>query len=119
MQFGHYLIDQDLVTPKQLVDALERQRRDQIPIGELAIAQGYLTYRDVARVLELRVDDRQSDFFGDVAVEFGLLSRAQVDELLLAQRETRRPVGEFLVEAGVIDASAMHSHLHEFRNCVV
>ncbi len=117
MQFGRFLIDSGAITAAQLVSALDRQRHDQIPIGELAIAKGYLAYRDVANVLALRVDDRRSsDFFGDVSVELGILSREQVDELIADQRVTRKPLGEFLVECSALTADSLQRELREYRS---
>ena len=115
MPFGLFLIDTGAITPSQLVTALDQQHHDQIPIGELAIAKGYLTYRDIERVLANRVGDYSPEFFGDVAVEFGLLSRPQVEGLLRDQRETRKPLGECLVEKGVITRAELEKARREYR----
>ncbi|MCA8961882.1 MAG: hypothetical protein KDC38_15260 [Planctomycetes bacterium] len=116
MPFGQHLIDRGVITPQQLVEALEAQRLDQIPVGEIAIAKGYLSYREVTRILALRVDDRHaSDLFGDVAVELGLLTREQVEELLEDQRVTRMPLGEFLVRNGALSEDRLEAELREYR----
>ena len=66
LQLGDYLVEQGLIAPDQLQDALQQQEADGDLLGEILVARGYLIEDELARALarmagvpfhELRLDD--------------------------------------------------------------
>ena len=50
-RFGEFLLEERLVSRADLATALERQRATGIPIGEMAVACGYMGTAEVDKVL--------------------------------------------------------------------
>ena len=48
--FGNYLLNQRLVSPEQLTEALELQKTTRLKLGVLAINAGYMTAAQVDEV---------------------------------------------------------------------
>ena len=84
--FGQYLLNQGILTPQQLSEALTQERMTRVKIGILAINAGYLTAPQVRRIHELQ--QARDKKFGEIAVAEGLLTVAQVEELL--EKQNRR-----------------------------
>ena len=89
-----------------------------IPIGELARGTGRLTDEQVLAVLNRQKSEKEyeqgSKPFGQVAQEMGLLNEKDILELLELQVSRRQPLGEILVEMGVIDKVTMERELKVF-----
>ncbi|HET6397808.1 MAG TPA: chemotaxis protein CheX [Pseudoxanthomonas sp.] len=110
---GQFLLERGVITPQQLLAAIEAQRASNPLLGELAVRQGLLTEAQARRINERqRVEDRR---FGDIALEMGLLEPAQVDALLAAQKAGRKLFGQVLVEQGVVDPQRLEAELAAHR----
>ena len=114
MRFGLYLLNRELITADQLIQALKKQEEDLPPFGQLAIEEGMLSVRDVFKVLRV-----QSDFaleqFGQTAIDLDLLDRQQVAELLLLQSDRKRTLSDVLVEIGAVNEAECREELAAFR----
>ena len=53
--------------------------------------------------------------FGDAAIALGLLTVEQIEELILAQERYRRPIADILVSLGVMTETIAASELAAFR----
>ena len=95
-RFGMYLVDHGVVTPEQIVEALDRQRELQRPIGKIALSQRMLTVHQVFEILNRQADTQQS--FGETAIELGYLTADEVGMLLKIEGKER--LGEFNYIAG-------------------
>ncbi|KAF1701751.1 chemotaxis protein CheX [Pseudoxanthomonas kaohsiungensis] len=110
---GQFLMERGVITPQQLLAAIEAQRASNPLLGELAVRQGLLTEAQARRINDRqRADDRR---FGDIAMEMGLLEPAQVAGLLIAQKAGRKLFGEVLLEQGVVDLERLESELAAHR----
>jgi hypothetical protein len=110
---GQYLLERGVITPAQLLSAIEAQRASNPLLGELAVSQGLLTAAQARRINERqRIEDRR---FGDIALDMGLLNAGQVEELLAAQKAGRKLFGQILVEQGVLDAATLEAELAAHR----
>jgi hypothetical protein len=108
--FGILAVRHGALRPDQLRTLLEEQARDGTPLGELARRRGFLTARQVRRLLELQ---RTGSFDPDITTFGGLLLQngfASLDEVGLALQAQRSsvppaapPLGEILVGMGTID----------------
>ncbi|MFC4726968.1 chemotaxis protein CheX [Coralloluteibacterium thermophilus] len=107
--FGQFLLEKGVITPSQLLVALQAQQTSNPVLGELAQQRGLLTAAQAERInARQRAEDRR---FGDLAQEMGLLDAAQVDELVAAQKAQRRLFGEILLEQGFLDRAQLDAEL--------
>ncbi|WP_374013432.1 chemotaxis protein CheX [Pseudoxanthomonas koreensis] len=110
---GQFLMERGVITPSQLLAAIEAQRASNPLLGELAVQQGLLDEAQARRINQRqRVEDRR---FGDIAQEMGLLDAGQVDALLVAQKAGRKLFGQVLLDQGVIDPQRLDAELAAHR----
>ena len=78
--FGQWLIRHGLITPEQLLAALDLQLETNKELGAFAVDLKVLTKKqaDDINVKQRRTDGR----FGEIAIAEGLLTAKQVDRLL-------------------------------------
>ncbi|MBN2496024.1 MAG: chemotaxis protein CheX [Deltaproteobacteria bacterium] len=111
--FGEYLIDRWVITPQQLLEALDLQEYRNLKFGALAVQRGYLSEDDVARISTQQIgQDRR---FGDLAVEMGLMTEAQVGEILTLQKNNYLYLGEALLELGHLTEDILERELTIFK----
>lgn len=70
-----------------LTDPFSRAARDPNSFGNLAIAHGWVTQRDLDQALE--VQRMKIPKIGQIMVDIGMLTEEQRDELLIEQRQAR------------------------------
>ncbi|NCC86443.1 MAG: chemotaxis protein CheX [Clostridia bacterium] len=111
--FGNYLLNNRIVTPPQLAEAIETKSTTRLKLGVLAINAGYMNSVQVEEVSETqtRVDKR----FGDIAVEKGYLVETQVDELLSSQKKGYLLIGQALVDKGYITNSVFEQSINNYK----
>jgi len=111
--FGNYLLNNRIVTPSQLAEAIEMKSTTRLKLGVLAINAGYMNSQQVEEVSEtqMSVDKR----FGDIAVEKGYLSEGQVDELLSSQKKGYLLIGQALVDKGYITNSIFEQAINNYK----
>jgi hypothetical protein len=111
--FGQFLVDEGLITPRQLKDVEDHTYYVHRALGELAVKHGMLTLEQCAQVLERQAwTDR---FFGEICVREGLLTPAQVERLLELQRGLHSRVGEVLIELGHLREKQLEEALARYR----
>lgn len=111
--FGNYLLNQNLVSPEHLSDALQQQSKTRLKLGVLAINGGFLTADQVERAH--REQQRTDMRIGDVMVGMGLLTPNQVDTLLKAQPSGHLLLGQTLVDKGYMTTSQFEAALSEYK----
>ena len=130
---GRILVDDELLTPKELERALAEQRETGRLLGEILIEHGAVTGASLAQVLarqhgvELEQDDlEQEPLFapsqeskkwrplGSVLVESGLVAETDLQEALEEKRKHQdRRLGQILVRRGHLTPSGLASALAE------
>ena len=118
MHFGLYLKNRGHITAEQLVDALEVQMDNLVPIGQLALEEGILSARDIFDILRAQ-SDSPTERFGDLAVEMGLMTRDDVMRLLMIQADRKRPIAEILVSQQVLSQQKAASELAAYRQSLL
>ena len=78
--FGNYLLSKQAVTTDQLVHAIQEQHTKHLRLGTLAMHAGLLTALQVDNVVIRQTHEDR--LFGEIAIEEGLLTEEQVEELL-------------------------------------
>lgn len=110
---GQFLLEKGIITPQQLLTALELQKEFNPSLGQLAVKQGYID-NDAANKINLE-QQRTDQRFGDLAISLGYMDNTQVDELFNVQQSTRKFFGEILVEQGFIDHATLEAELSEHK----
>lgn len=111
--FGQYLLDRGTVTPEQLYDGLEYQRRGNRVLGEIAMEEGLLDKTAVRRIIGCQLS--QDKDFGQVAVEMGLIGEDDRRRLLQIQEDRHIYLGDALVQTGALTRAELDSSLADFR----
>lgn len=117
MIFGEYLVEQNIIQPEDLARALELQKTDRVPLGQLALQKGLIDNKQLFRILSRQRKPEEKDkTFGKLAVEMGYLSQEQVETLLERQTHTNRLLGEILVSQGSVSQMELIKALKKFRS---
>lgn len=113
MFFGQYLLEQRAITREALLEALDRQRRSNWSVLDLAVRHGALTpgQRDLILV-RFRTSDRALE---RICVEEGHLDRATLEELVAEQGRGWLRIGDALVEGGHLTRDQVTAHLEAYR----
>ncbi len=111
--FGHYLLNNGLIRPEQLADALEYQRSVHLKLGVLAVNAGMMTPEQVEQVhnMQKRVDRR----FGELAIELGFLTDEQLNVLLATQKQGHLMLGQALVDRGYFTLAELQRALENYK----
>jgi hypothetical protein len=116
VNFGDYLVELNIIQEQDLVRALEIQKTDKVPLGQLALQQGLIDNKALFRILSLqRKDGGRNQTFGQLAIQLGYLTEEQISELLEKQIHTNRLLGELLVSQGFVSQVGMIKALKKFR----
>jgi tetratricopeptide (TPR) repeat protein len=134
-RLGEYLVEQGLITQKQLEMALEEQRLFwkktqgvRAPLGNILINNGMLTPQMLATALvsqqrdKLQGKQRQSpQYVGEYLVARGIITPQQLENVLAEQMRLRQKgtsilIGELLIHAGYVTRQLLEEVLEEQRN---
>jgi len=114
MKFGLYLVKKGMITPAQLVLALEKQHGQQRPLGQLAMEEGILSARQVFKILRCQ-SGMPHERFGEVAVGMRMMSHPQLEQLLMIQWERTPPLEEVLVRERILTQWQLDEQLAAYR----
>ncbi len=111
--FGQYLLEKNIITPQQLIEAVEYQESKNLKFGEYALSKSYLTEKDIERIQneQKRVDMR----FGELAVKLNILTTAQVQEILTRQKNDHIFIGEALLQKSFLTPDILQRELSLFK----
>jgi hypothetical protein len=113
LRLDQYLCEKGLITEIDTLNARLIQKKDNLRIGELAKARGWLDDNAIDRILIIQEDTKEK--FGEIAVKEKYLSEEQVRQLLIEQEDTYIFFGEALVRIGAISEGALIEQLKEFN----
>ena len=114
MFFGQYLLAKGVIDREGLLDALDRQRRSNHSLPELAVQHGLIDRR---RANSIMVHYRMSDAPIEVILEEdGGLGPEQVKRLQHKQRSSWLRIGAALVEGGHLSEEAIAANLEDYRS---
>ena len=95
--FGQSLVQEGYISELQL---LEEKRIRSVPIGQLAIDEGFLVPKDVISILREQVIS--GDRFGELALAHGILEQDQLRSRLELRQWRNPKVKDILVEKGFV-----------------
>ncbi len=111
--FGHYLLNNKIIKPDQLADALEYQRSVHLKLGVIAINAGYMTPAQVEQIhnMQKRIDKR----FGELAIERGYINEAKLNEMLSTQKQGHLMLGQALIDREYLTMEQLQSALDSYK----
>lgn len=111
--FGQFLLENNIITPAQLVEAVNLQEVSNIRFGDYAVSKGYITKEDAAKINDEQ--QKMDEMFGEIAMRMGLLSQEQVEEILSRQKNDHVYIGAVLVKKGFLEPNDLVKHLNDFK----
>lgn len=114
MKFGLYMVKKGVITPAQLVLALEKQHGHQRPLGQLAMEEGILSARQVFKILRCQ-SGMPHERFGEVAVGMRMMTHEQLERLLMIQWERKPSLEDILVRQRILTQSQLDDQLSAYR----
>ena len=110
--FGSFLIDVHNIDTSVILEALEIQKKQTIPIGRLAMDLRYMSVRQVMDTLFAQGDSTR--LFGEIAIELGFITKENLITLLKSQKNEMPELIKILVDMKVIDHTQCDKLLTEF-----
>lgn len=114
-KLGQLLLERNLVTGKQLDEALRIQRETYLRLGDLLLEEGYLEEGALEAALQ-NYDASGGMRFGDYLVYNDLISQDQLVRTLGVQLKRRKRLGAILVENNIITKAQLKSVLSGAEN---
>jgi len=111
--FGQFLVEHDAVTSEALLHAIELQERNNLKLGEMAVAMGFITQQDITTAHSAQLSKDMK--LGDLLVDLGLLSSMQLEEVIAHQKATHLYIGEALVKVGALTPEKLDHYLSAFK----
>lgn len=111
--FGNFLLEKNLITKEQLIQAIEIQKGEQLRLGTLAVHAGLMTATEVNHIhaLQTQKDKR----FGEIAIELGYLTPVQIDKLLSSQKPSYLLLCQALVDLNYLSTEAFAKAMEEYQ----
>lgn len=106
--FGEYLYYTGQVPWNAFVGAIVWQRQQRPRFGEIAKRWRYLNDQDIRRIISRR---SLCEPMGETSLRLRLLSRMQVNTVLMHQRMHQKKIGEYFVEHGYLTGEALQEML--------
>ncbi|MFA9375713.1 MAG: chemotaxis protein CheX [Lachnotalea sp.] len=112
--FGNYLLNKQLISQEQLMDAIQDKKSIHVKLGVLAIHSGLMTSKEVNLIHERQMD--VDKLFGELAIEAGFLTKFQLDMLLGTQTPDYLLLSQALVDKGYLSIDAFQSSMIEYQS---
>ena len=109
-RFGELLVDEALITPDQLSEALRVQSTlaTYTPLGQILLNRGWLTRTQLNSLLRRH---RKRARLGDLLVRAKRITPEQLQTALARQQQTRQPLGRTLMALGYVTEETMREAL--------
>lgn len=117
--FTNFLLETKLVNSNDMEKALSIQSTTRPTLGQLALEKKWVALKDIFKILKFQKNpEYKNKRFGEIAQNFQMLDRTQVDELIMAQNYPATFIGEILVSEKSINKSELIRALKDF-NCLI
>ncbi len=103
-KIGEILLAQGLITQETLDQAMEEHKKTGTSLGTVLVQMGYITQETLESVLGLQLElTGQRKRLGEILVDQGFLTEAQILECLDEQKRTGKQIGKVFIDKGFID----------------
>ena len=110
--FGQFLAEQGLVTSETLLNAILLQDKNNLKLGEMALAMGLITPWEIQQAHRAQMSRDMK--LGDLLVEMNFLTPAQLKDVIIRQKNTHLYIGEALVQGGALTNAQLEQQLDAF-----
>ncbi|QWR77752.1 cyclic nucleotide-binding domain-containing protein [Candidatus Magnetomonas plexicatena] len=112
--FGTYLVRRNLISEKDMLEALKCQSQETPSFIDMATRLSFLNMKEVYEILNLHA---MSDYsFEEIAQRKGFLTAEQVDMITREREKLRPPIGEILVLQNKITKEVMPKELDKYHD---
>ena len=111
--FGKYLVKENILDEETLNKILSAQLLIRVKLGVIAVADKLLTTEQADEIN--RIQQQEDKRFGDIAIEKGWLTDAQISELLEKQGNPYMQFLQVLVENSSIKISKIDGYIDDFQ----
>ena len=111
--FGRYLYYSGLINLYTIGQALVWQRSQRLSVGEIGRRMGWLNEQDTFKILQQR---RDRQLFGELALRLGIITREQLQIILLHQKRLHKRIGQYFVIKNYWDNVMVEEYIAAHRN---
>ncbi|MFA5038441.1 MAG: hypothetical protein WC732_02035 [Candidatus Omnitrophota bacterium] len=97
-KLGELLVENGLLTERQVVEALETQKREKKYLGSIIVELGFTTQEKLDSTLARQYGSRLGEFL----IEKGLISFDQLHVAMDEQKNSMKSLGEILIDKGYV-----------------
>lgn len=112
--FGNFLLSRDVVTPEQLIAAINKEATSHIKLGTLAMYHNLMTANEIDDIVIAQT--HEDKHFGELAIERHYLTEQQVNELLSEQSPEYLLLGQILIEEGIITNTQLEDLIIDYES---
>lgn len=107
-KLGQIFVRHQKITPDQLKTVLAQQAYSKQRIGQLLVENGFISQRDLRKALR-----EQTAYLGGILLQRGSITTDQLHTALLKQVQDPMPLGEVLVNLGMLSLNELEDALQE------
>jgi len=112
MFFGQYLLSRGVISREVLIEAIERQRKTNLSLVELAVREGCIEPQRANGILtRYRTTDAGLE---ELCLEYGQIDREKLEELLRIQRSDWVKIGAAFIDSGHLNRDQVEKYLADF-----
>lgn len=111
--FGNFLLCRNIVTPEQLIAAIDKESTSHIKLGTLAMYHNLMTANEIDDVVVAQTHEDKP--FGELAIERNYLTEDEVNRLLSEQSPEYLLLGQVLIEQGIITNSDLENLIIDYE----
>lgn len=112
--FGNFLLNRKVVTPEQLVDAINKESSSRIKLGTLAMYHNLMTAKEIDDIVVAQT--HEDKHFGEIAIELQYLTEEQVNQLLSEQSPDYLLLGQILIEENILTNAQFESLIVDYES---
>ncbi len=110
LRFVQYLYYSGLIDWQTMIDAITWQSKVRPRIGEIGRNYRFLDHGKIIEVIKRR---RTGEFFGNVALRSGFITRPQLLTMIGKQKNLDLPIGRYFVEHDLFERDELATLIHE------
>ncbi len=112
--FGNFLLQRNIVTPDQLIAAINQEATSHIKLGTLAMYHNLMTANEIDDIVVAQT--HEDKHFGELAIERNYLTEDQVNHLLSEQSPEYLLLGQVLIEQGIISNADLEDLIIDYES---
>jgi cellulose synthase/poly-beta-1,6-N-acetylglucosamine synthase-like glycosyltransferase len=105
LRLGDVLIEKEMVTEDQLLEAMDYQRQYGGRLGDILLEFQYVTLEELTSVLQQMP---QKARLGELLLQQGLLTKEQLEKALVFQKNSGGMLGDILTSLGLVETEQLY-----------